>query len=426
MPQGGLSYLCQHDECGGSRKETTVLVIQKFGGTSVATPEMIHKSAAHVAEAYRQGHQVVVVVSAMAGMTDQLDRYVHDVSLAPDLREYDVVVSSGEQVTCGLMALALKSMGLPASSWLSWQVPVRASADFSQSRVKDIEPARLQEALQRRMIPVVAGFQGVTDTHDLTTFGRGGSDITAVALAVSLKADRCDLYKDVPGVLTADPRIVNTARLIPFMTGQEMLELASLGAKVLQPRAAELALSQGVSLRLLSTFEPGHGTHILLQENAVEQPLVRSLVCQKHQAQLSLEYQDDFSLLLKELERAHVSLDMMSFLNGRMSFSLPQEKADQTKSLIQQIQGKEKDVSIQRDLAKISLVGVGLRGHPRILRALFDVLSEKKITLEGSSLSETRMSILVTEEYAELVVRLLHKAYDLGGEQPHDQELRSA
>ncbi|MBA4750120.1 MAG: aspartate kinase [Alphaproteobacteria bacterium] len=403
-----------------------MLVIQKFGGTSVATPDMIHKSAAHVADAYRQGHQVVVVVSAMAGMTDQLDRYVYDVSLAPDLREYDVVVSSGEQVTCGLMALALKSMGLPASSWLSWQVPVRASADFSQSRVKEIDPVRLQEALSRGMIPVVAGFQGVTDTQDLTTFGRGGSDITAVALAVSLKADRCDLYKDVPGVLTADPRIVSHARLIPFMTGQEMLELASLGAKVLQPRAAELALSQGVSLRLLSTFEPGDGTHILLQENAVEQPLVRSLVCQKYQAQLSLEYQDDFSLLLKELERAHVSLDMMSFLNGRMSFSLPQDKADQTKSLIQHIQGKDKDVTIQRDLAKISLVGVGLRGHPRILRALFDVLSEKKITLEGSSLSETRMSILVAEEYAELVVRLLHKVYDLGGDQSHDQELRSA
>ena len=399
-------------------------LVQKFGGTSVATPALIQKSARHVADAYQAGHKVVVVVSAMAGVTDQLAGYVKDVALAPDLREYDVVVSSGEQVTCGLMAIALRSMGLPAKSWLSWQVPVRASPEFGQSRVREIDPQGLLEALDQGMIPVVAGFQGITDTNDLTTFGRGGSDITAVALAVSLKAGRCDLYKDVPGVLTADPKIVPSARLIPQMTGQEMLELASLGAKVLQSRAAELALVHGVNLRILSTFEPGDGTHILLQEKTMEQPLVRSVVCQKAQAKIALTHQDDMSALLKLFERAQVELDMLACHKQEMTFCLPQDKAAQAQSLLQG-HGAKEIVSFQ-NLAKVSLVGVGLRGHSHILRTLFDVLEEKKISVVGSCVNETRMSILIDEAYAELVVRLLHNAYGLAQEDNDDRHLKTA
>ena len=399
-------------------------LVQKFGGTSVATPALIQKSARHVADAYQAGPKVVVVVSAMAGVTDQLAGYVKDVALAPDLREYDVVVSSGEQVTCGLMAIALRSMGLPAKSWLSWQVPVRASPEFGQSRVREIDPQGLLEALDQGMIPVVAGFQGITDTNDLTTFGRGGSDITAVALAVSLKAGRCDLYKDVPGVLTADPKIVPSARLIPQMTGQEMLELASLGAKVLQSRAAELALVHGVNLRILSTFEPGDGTHILLQEKTMEQPLVRSVVCQKAQAKIALTHQDDMSALLKLFERAQVELDMLACHKQEMTFCLPQDKAAQAQSLLQG-HGAKEIVSFQ-NLAKVSLVGVGLRGHSHILRTLFDVLEEKKISVVGSCVNETRMSILIDEAYAELVVRLLHNAYGLAQEDNDDRHLKTA
>ena len=399
-------------------------LVQKFGGTSVATPALIQKSARHVADAYQAGHKVVVVVSAMAGVTDQLAGYVKDVALAPDLREYDVVVSSGEQVTCGLMAIALRSMGLPAKSWLSWQVPVRASPEFGQSRVREIDPQGLLEALDQGMIPVVAGFQGITDTNDLTTFGRGGSDITAVALAVSLKAGRCDLYKDVPGVLTADPKIVPSARLIPQMTGQEMLELASLGAKVLQSRAAELALVHGVNLRILSTFEPGDGTHILLQEKTMEQPLVRSVVCQKAQAKIALTHQDDMSALLKLFERAQVELDMLACHKQEMTFCLPQDKAAQAQSLLQG-HGAKEIVSFQ-NLAKVSLVGVGLRGHSHILRTLFDVLEEKKISVVGSCVNETRMSILIDEAYAELVIRLLHNAYGLAQEDNDDRHLKTA
>lgn len=399
-------------------------LVQKFGGTSVATPALIQKSARHVADAYQAGHKVVVVVSAMAGVTDQLAGYVKDVALAPDLREYDVVVSSGEQVTCGLMAIALRSMGLPAKSWLSWQVPVRASPEFGQSRVRGIDPQGLLEALDQGIIPVVAGFQGITHTNDLTTFGRGGSDITAVALAVSLKAQRCDLYKDVPGVLTADPKIVPSARLIPQMTGQEMLELASLGAKVLQSRAAELALVHGVNLRILSTFEPGDGTHILLQEKTMEQPLVRSIVCQKAQAQIVLTHQDDMSSVLKLFERAHVELDMLACQKQEMIFCLPQDKAAQAQSLLQGHGAKE--IILSQNLAKVSFVGVGLRGHPQILRTLFDVLEEKKIIVVGSCVNETRISILIDEAYAELVVRLLHNAYGLAQGDSHDRYLKTA
>lgn len=401
-----------------------MLIIQKFGGTSVATPALIQKCAAHAQKEILKANKVVVVVSAMAGVTDQLDAYVREISLAPSMREYDVVVSSGEQVTCGLMAIALRAMGLPAVSNLGWQVPVRTCATFGHSRIEGVDPAGLEDALSQGLIPVVAGFQGVTEGNELTTFGRGGSDITAVALAVALKADRCDLYKDVPGILTADPRLVPQARLIPVMTGQEMLELASLGAKVLQPRAVEMALNLGARLRILSTFEPGQGTLIDLQEKTMEKAHVRALVCQKSQAHVSLSHGGRVSDFLKSLERAHIPTDMISFVKDDLVLSLPQDKSAQAVSLLGQITNAS--IALTGGLAKVSLVGNGLRAHPEILRTVFDILDERKIAVHASCVSETRMSLLIDEVYAELVLRLLHTAFDLDKEDPHAPHLQSA
>lgn len=401
-----------------------MLIIQKFGGTSVATPALIQTCADHAQAEFARGNRVVVVVSAMAGVTDQLDAYVREISLAPSMREYDVVVSSGEQVTCGLMAIALRARGLPAVSNLGWQVPVRTCATFGHSRIEEVDPTHLQRALDQGLIPVVAGFQGVTVDGELTTFGRGGSDITAVALAVSLGAERCDLYKDVPGILTADPRVVPKARLIPVMTGQEMLELSSLGAKVLQPRAVQMALNLGARLRILSTFEPGSGTLIDLQENPMEKALVRALVCQKSQTHVAMSHGGQISELLKALERAHIGVDMISFVKDELVMSLNESQADQAQSLLSQV--VETPVTLVKGLAKVSLVGNGLRAHAEILRTVFDLLDERKIAVHASCVSETRMSLLIDEVYAELVVRLLHSAFDLDKEEYHAPHLKSA
>lgn len=404
----------------------TSLIVQKFGGTSVATPAVIKNTAQHVAKAYRAGHQVVVVVSAMAGVTDQLIDYVKQVAIAPDPREYDVVVSTGEQITSGLMTLVLKNMGIPAQSWLGWQLPVMTTSAHSKSRIESIHQERLKTCLEQGIIPVIAGFQGMTQDNAVTTLGRGGSDLTAVALAATLKAERCDLYKDVEGIYTADPKIVAKAQKLDAISYEEMLELSSLGSRILQTRAVEMAITHNVRLRVTPTFGNSSGTIIVDEQEIMEKGLIRGVVCNRGEAQISLHHVQNFSqasaALFNCLATAQIHVDMIDYMINQMdnqyctlSFTVPRLEMEQAIALIQ---GHSNAIGFralhyQDQIAKVSIVGIGLRNHAHYAHILFKTLAEKNIPLHGISTSEIKMSILIDEAYAELTTRALHTAYGL-------------
>lgn len=412
------------------------MIVQKFGGVSVACPETIQKTAHLVARAAEKGHSVAVVVSAMQGVTDQLESYVTKLSLLPHPEERDAVLSAGEQITCGLMALALQNLGFKASSWLSWQIPIYASSKDGncEGRIQSIQTDKLKAYIADGGIPVIAGFQGLNSHDRLMTLGRGGSDITAVALAACLNAEFCDFYKDVPGIMSADPHLVPSAQIIERLSIGEMLELSALGAQVLQARAVELAAIEKVPIRVLPTFCQGLGTSLYhdYQEKTVEKPLVRSLVCQPHQNQITLSLEEGdlykvYSELVDLMKISHIPFDMLTMLApssknpALLSFSVGDKEAERAKTLIQnRLPLTEGAVSLQKGLSKVSLVGVGLQGHPEILQTLFQTLAQQNISMRGVSTSQCRLSFLVEETFSEMALRLLHKAFM--PETPHDDQ----
>jgi len=400
-------------------------IVQKFGGTSVADVGCIQAAAKKVKAELDAGNQVAVVVSAMAGATDQLIDWVRQVSPLHDAREYDVVVASGEQVTAGLMALALQELGINARSWLGWQIPLITDDAHGKARILDVKTEALIRRMQDGQVPVVAGFQGVGPDNRVSTLGRGGSDTSAVALAAALKADRCDIYTDVDGVYTCDPRIVAKAKKLDKITYEEMLEMASQGAKVLQTRSVEMAMNHRVRLRVLSSFEDGPGTLVVDEEEIVEKEVVSGIAYSRDEAKITLLKVPDrpgvAAAVFGPLSDANINVDMIVQNvsdDGRttdMTFTVTKSDAARaTKAL----EGKRKELGFERivtdtNVAKISVIGVGMRSHAGVALAMFRTLAERGINIQVISTSEIKISVLVAEEYTELALRSLHTAYNL-------------
>lgn len=405
------------------------LIVAKFGGTSVADIERIEKAASKIEREVKNGHKVAVVVSAMSGVTNQLVKYCSDVSPMYDAREYDVVVSSGEQVTAGLMALALQKRGISARSWMGWQIPFRTNMVHGKARIEDIDSEKILKRLNDNEVAVIPGFQGVTQEGRITTLGRGGSDTSAVAIAAAIKADRCDIYTDVDGVYTTDPRIVPQAKKIKKVAYEEMLELASLGAKVLQTRSVEIAFKEKVNLQVLSSFEDNigsdmPGTLVTKEDNIVEQELVTGIAFTRDEAKITALDVPDIpgvaAKLFSPLAEANINVDMIVqniSSDGQttdMTFTVPRADLDRA---VDTLQGTEefKDVEFKKaaNVSKISVVGIGMRSHAGVANKMFETLAEKGINIQVISTSEIKISVLISEDYTELAVRSLHGAYGL-------------
>ena len=402
------------------------LVVQKFGGTSVGDTDRIKNVALKVKAEIDAGNQVVVVVSAMSGVTNQLVKYCQEIAPDYDLEEYDVVVSTGEQVTIGLLAMALQAIGIPARSWTGWQVPVLTDNAFSKARINQISVEGLQACLAEGKVPVVAGFQGINDCGRITTLGRGGSDTSAVALAAVLKADRCDIYTDVDGVYTTDPRVVKNARKLDKVTYEEMLEMASLGAKVLQTRSVELAMKYSVNLRVVSSFEQNPvGTTICGEEDIVEKEVISGITCSHDEAKITLVGVQDrpgiSAAVFNAMAQANICIDMIVQSDSAdgthtdMTFTLPESELARAMAVLEK---NKEDIGYRSALSdancvKISLIGVGMRTHTGIAQKMFEALSEKGINVQTISTSEIKISVLIASEYAELAVRAIHSAFHL-------------
>lgn len=406
------------------------LLVIKFGGTSVGDIERIKNAAAKVAQEVRRGNKVVVVVSAMAGVTDQLIGYCRSVTPRPNPREYDAVVATGEQISSGLMALALEQRGLNARSWQGWQVPIRTDAVHNRARILEIDPKRLLARLDKGEVAVLAGFQGLTDDGTITTLGRGGSDTSAVALAAALNADRCDIYTDVDGVYTADPRLVTKARRLGRLSYAEMLELASLGAKVLQMRSVEMAMRYRIPLQVLSTFGNSVGSDLLGtlvtdEEHVMENNPVTGIAHSRDEAKISLTGVADkpgvSAALFGALARAGINVDMIvqtASPDGQktdITFSVAQSDAGRAAEIVKSEQAAIGFSEIQTDanVAKISLVGLGMRSRPGIAALMFETLAGKNVNIQAIETSEINISVLIAEEYLELALRALHTAFGL-------------
>ncbi len=400
-------------------------LVQKFGGTSVADVERIRKVAGQVKRSVDAGHQVAVVVSAMAGVTNTLVEQVSRISGLHDAREYDTVVASGEQVAAGLLALALQHLGVPARSWLGWQIPVNTDGAHGRARIAEIETAELDRRLASGEVPVVAGFQGLGPDNRITTLGRGGSDTSAVALAAALRADRCDIFTDVDGVYTCDPRIVARARKLDRITFEEMLEMASVGAKVLQTRAVELAMKRGVRLQVLSSFDDVPGTLVVGEDEVMEQELISGITYSRDEAKVTLMRVADrpgvAAGIFGPLADANINVDMIvqnvspEGDTTDLTFTVSKADLDRTVALFQANRGAVgyADLRWDPDVAKISVIGVGMRSHAGVAQRMFKALAEKGINIEVISTSEIKVSVLIKEMYTELAVRALHTAYGL-------------
>ncbi len=407
-------------------KATAKKIVMKFGGTSVADLERIRHVAMLVKREVDHGNQVAVVVSAMAGETNKLIGWVRELSPLHDAREYDVVVAAGEQVTVGLLAVALAGLGIPARSWLGWQIPIRTSAMHGAARIASIDTELMNERLAQGQVAVVAGFQGIAPDNRISTLGRGGSDTSAVALAAALKADRCDIYTDVDGVYTTDPRIVAKARRLEKITFEEMLELASLGAKVLQTRSVEIAMLHRVPLRVLSTFDADNGGTLLSdEEDIVEKKPVTGIAYSRDEAKITLLRVPDqpgvAAAIFGPLADAGINIDMIvqniSHDGRKTDLTFTVSRSDLARSLeaIQKAAAAigYKDLMSDANVAKVSIVGIGMRTHPGVAQTMFRTLAEKGINIQVISTSEIKVSILIAEEYVELAVRALHAAYEL-------------
>jgi len=408
----------------------------KFGGTSVADMERIARVARLVAAEKAAGHAIAVVVSAMAGRTNELVAWTDAAGRAqPGLDasddEYDVVVASGEQVTAGLLAMALRHIGHPARSWLGWQIPILTDDAHGRARIDDIQAEGLGAALDGGEIAVIAGFQGVTPNGRITTLGRGGSDTSAVAIAAALKAIRCDIYTDVDGVYTTDPRIEQRARRLARISYEEMLEMASLGAKVLQTRSVELAMAKGVPVRVLSSFiEPGEagpatGTIVCDEEEIVEKRIVSGVTYSRDEAKITVLGLPDrpgvSSKLFSSLADANVNVDMIVQSRARtsdtanMTFTVGKRDATRAMELISAVQADIgfEVAQVDEDVAKVSVIGVGMRSHTGVAKTMFGALADRGVNIQVISTSEIKISVLIESAYTELAVRALHAAYGL-------------
>ncbi len=416
-------------------------IVLKFGGTSVGDVERLRRVARIVAAARAPGTGLAVVVSAMAGETDRLLRLARDAGGAlqglADAQggfddECDVVVSTGEQVTTGLLALALRAAGVPARSWQNWQIPIVSDASHARARVDSIAEAELGAAIDAGEVAVIPGFQGVTPGRRIATLGRGGSDTSAVAVAAALKAERCDIYTDVDGVYTTDPRIVAKARRLEKISYEEMLEMASLGAKVLQTRSVELAMAQRVPVRVLSSFvepgEPNPGTLVCDEDEIVEKQIVSGVAYSRDEAKITLlgvaDHPGVAAEIFGRLADANINVDMIVQSEARQEgaqnivFTAPDREARRAQDVLgahRDAIGYE-DLHVRRDVAKVSVIGVGMRSHVGVARTMFAALAAKGINIEAIATSEIKISVLIDAQYTELAVRALHTAYGLDSE----------
>ena len=404
------------------------LIVQKFGGTSVGDLDRIRNVAARVQQEVDAGHQVAVVVSAMAGTTNQLVSWARDIGPIHDAREYDTIVASGEQVTVGLLAIALQNLGIDARSWLGWQVPVRTDDVHGAARIDAIDTALMRERLAAGQVAVVAGFQGIAPDGRIATLGRGGSDTSAVALAAALEADRCDIYTDVDGVYTTDPRIAPKAQKLDAITFEEMLEMASLGAKVLQTRSVAMAMRHNVNLQVRSSFSDATGTLVVNEDAIVEQEKISGIAYSPDEAKVTIQGLPDkpgtAAAIFGELSENHINVDMIvqsatgEGQGADITFSLG--RGDLAKALELINAGRDRlgfqDLVATENVTKISVVGMSMRSQPGVAGTMFETLAERGINIEVISTSEIKISVLIASEYTELAVRSLHSAFGLDAE----------
>ena len=407
-------------------------IVMKFGGTSVADLDRIRNVAARVKREVAAGNEVAVVVSAMAGVTNQLVKYCQDLSPLFDQREYDAVVATGEQVTAGLTAIALQEIGVDARSWQGWQIPLSTDDQHGKARIEGIDGAALIASMAAGQVPVVAGFQGVGPSGRIATLGRGGSDTSAVALAAALKADRCDIYTDVDGIYTTDPRMVPKARKLPRIAYEEMLELASVGAKVLQTRSVELAMKMRVRVQVLSSFAPADvlggdlpGSLVVDEDEIVEQEIVSGIAYSRDEAKITVRHIPDrpgvAAAIFGPLSAAGVNVDMIVQNIGAdtsstdLTFTIGKADLPRAKAVLAEQQEKigYAELVADADVAKISVVGVGMRSHAGVANTMFTALASKGINIQVISTSEIKVSVLIGADYTELAVRALHTAYGL-------------
>lgn len=402
------------------------LIVQKYGGTSVGNPERIKNVAKRVAKFHAQGHQVVVVVSAMSGETNKLIALAKEISANPDPRELDQICSTGEQVTIGLLAMALKEIGVDARSYTGGQVKVLTDSTFTKARILSIDESNMRADLDAGKVVVVAGFQGVDELGNITTLGRGGSDTSGVALAAALKADECQIYTDVDGVYTTDPRVVPEARKLDTITFEEMLEMASLGSKVLQIRSVEFAGKYKVKLRVLSSFQDeGEGTLITVEEDKnMEQPIISGIAFNRDEAKLTMLGVPDTPgiayQILGSIADANIDVDMIIQNvghDGTTDFSFTVNRGDFAKAqaILEEVKAKlgAREVTGDNKICKVSAVGVGMRSHPGVASKMFKALADEGINIQMISTSEIKISVVLDEKYLELAVRVLHRAFGL-------------
>jgi aspartate kinase len=415
-------------------------IVMKFGGTSMAGTERIRRVAQLVKRQAERGDQVAVVVSAMAGETDRLVNFCREANALYDPAEYDVVVAAGEQITSGLLAIALQALGCNARSWLGWQIPIHTDTAHAKARIGTIDSDALLASMAGGTIAVIPGFQGLTDDNRITTLGRGGSDTSAVAVAAAIKADRCDIYTDVDGVYTTDPRIVARARKLKAVTYEEMLELASVGSKVLQTRSVGLAMKEGVRVQVLSSFIDENapdadsipGTMIVtdeeLENSDVERQLITGIAADKNEAKITLTRVPDrpgaVSNIFSPLAEANINVDMIIQNVGRdkgetdVTFTCPQADLARCTDILQNAReaiGYNRLISDTK-VSKISVVGVGMKSHAGVASTMFTSLADRKINIQAISTSEIKVSVLIDEDETELAVRVLHTAYGLDAE----------
>ncbi|MGE5268406.1 MAG: aspartate kinase [Thiohalocapsa sp.] len=400
-------------------------IVQKFGGTSVADIDRIANAAGIVKREVDAGNQVAVVVSAMAGTTNRLVEWTRQVSPLHDASEYDVVVSSGEQVTAGLMALSLQALGINARSWLGWQIPIRTDDVHGKARIESIHTCELERRLGEGQVAVVAGFQGVAGHGRITTLGRGGSDTSAVALAAALHADRCDIFTDVDGVYTTDPRIVAKARKLSRITYEEMLEMASQGARVLQTRSVEMAMNHRVRLQVLSSFCDSPGTLVVDEDEIVEKRVVSGIAYSRDEAKITVQRVADrpgvAAAIFGPLADNAVNVDMIvqsaseDGTNADLTFTVGRSDLERAVAVLEGCRGTLGFQALQPDpnVVKISVIGVGMRSHAGVAQQMFKTLADKGINIQVISTSEIKVSVLIAAEYTELAVRALHTAYGL-------------
>jgi len=403
------------------------IIVQKYGGTSVGSVERIQAVADRVRAHRAAGHQIIVVVSAMSGETNRLESLGRSVAESPLAREMDVLLASGEQVTIALLSMALHERGCQAKSYLGDQVCIRTDGNFGRARIKDIDTEALRADLDAGVTPVIAGFQGVDESGNLNTLGRGGSDTTAVAVAAALGVDECQICTDVDGVYTADPRIVDDARRLEQITFEEMLELASLGSKVLHPRSVEFAGKYRVPLRVRSSFEDGPGTLITTEKTVMEQPIVSGIAYARDEAKITMSGVPDIpgiaSEILGPVGRAPIEVDMIvqnTGADGLTDFTFTVKRGDYEHALklLTAVQASigARELSGDNKIAKVSVVGVGMRSHAGVATRMFDALAAESINILMISTSEIKISVVVAERYLELAVRCIHSEFDLGTE----------